>query len=667
MNGTSRSHPGTAAVLFRFLGSMNLAITLLVAVSIASVIGTVLQQNQPYNDYIIKFGPYWFEVFKALGLFDVYGAPWFLLLLGFLLASTAVCVVRNAPAIVRDMRHFRLDVQGKSLRAFHHRAEWVSASAPADLTARLGEQLKYEGYRVRRGDYGQYRMVGAMKGSASRLGYLLSHAAIVVICIGGLIDGNLPLKFAEYTGKLRAETRDLPISEVPEQSILSPDSGSFRGTVNIPEGSSADFVFLGLRDGYVVQKLPFKVALEDFRIEHYPTGQPKSFESDIVIFDDALKAPLRKTIAVNHPLIYKGYAIYQSSFSDGGSRMVMKAHPLDIPGAEPLLLDGRIGQRFSLQTPRGPRTVELIDFKPFNIFPDEEDTDGNGFRNFGPSVIFKVRDSNGEAMEYVNYMAPVPRDGRLFFLSGVRATPAEPYRYLHIPLDEEGSLDRFLRFRARAAHVDQVRSVVADQLTEVADTKTPELSRQVSDAIVELVRIFVTEGIDAVVARAEASAPAGEQEAALGSYINVIQNSLGAIYVQMLAEEENKDLSEGVSEADQRFFEDAMNALSLVGPYGSPFVVQLTDFEQVQASGLQITKSPGKDIVYLGCAMLMAGVFFMFYMHHRRIWLRIEPEGEGSRLLLAGTGHRDRADFAEEFERVRRRLESSSGKKTEGK
>ena len=84
-------------LLLRFLGSMNFAITLLVAVAIASIIGTVLQQNQPYPDYILKFGPFWFEVFKSLDLFDVYSSVWFLVILGFLVISTTVCIYRNTP------------------------------------------------------------------------------------------------------------------------------------------------------------------------------------------------------------------------------------------------------------------------------------------------------------------------------------------------------------------------------------------------------------------------------------------------------------------------------------------------------------------------------------------------------------------------------------------
>jgi cytochrome c biogenesis protein len=57
-----------------FRGSMNLAITLLVTAGIASIIGTVLKQNEAYQNYIIKFGPFWFDVFNSLGRYDVYSA-----------------------------------------------------------------------------------------------------------------------------------------------------------------------------------------------------------------------------------------------------------------------------------------------------------------------------------------------------------------------------------------------------------------------------------------------------------------------------------------------------------------------------------------------------------------------------------------------------------------
>ena len=169
---------------------MNLAITLLVALAVASVIGTVLQQNQPYGDYVVKFGPFWFEVFKGLGLFNIYGTGWFLGLLSFLLVSTAACVYRNTPAMVRDMRQFRLDVQEKSLRGFHHRAEWDAPVERATALDRAALYLRRRGYRVRRRDHGDHTVLAAMKGSTNRLGYLFSHLAIVVSCVGGESNGK---------------------------------------------------------------------------------------------------------------------------------------------------------------------------------------------------------------------------------------------------------------------------------------------------------------------------------------------------------------------------------------------------------------------------------------------------------------------------------------------
>lgn len=641
---------------------MNLAITLLVAVAIASVIGTVLQQNEPYNNYVMKFGPFWFEVFKSLSLFDIYGAPWFLILLGFLLVSTSVCIYRNFPAIIKDMRNFRLDAQTKSLRAFHHKDEWQAQEKSGELLSVLGKRLQSLGYRVKVKEHDEHLTLAAMKGSVSRLGYLLSHGAIVVICIGGLLDGNLPLKWAEWQGDIAIETRDIPVSQIPEESILPPDSSSFRGSVNIPEGSRAGFIFLGLRDGYLVQELPFTVELEDFRIQHYPSGMPKSFESTIVIHDDELDEPLRKDIAVNHPLIYKGHAIYQASFSDGGSKVDLKAWSLDMPLRDPLQIDGTVGNSIDLATPRGSFSLELTDFKMFNIFPvPEDDPSGKKFRNYGPSVIFKLRAANGEAREYVNYMAPVTVDDRPFFLSGMRTSQAEDYRFLHIPVDADGGVERFMRFLALAQDEERIRAIAREQAAaDLGMTPDDPVYRKFTESMVGLVKVFIQDGIDAIVQQTEETVPEEKRSEALSSYIKIIQGILGSLYLELL-DEEGVDTTAGISQKDARYFDDAVNALSLLGPYGSPMYLKMENFKEVQASGLQITKAPGQNIVYLGCVMLMLGVFFMFYLHHRRLWLVVRDDEKGASVLFAGTGHRERSNFDNEFDFLRQELRRLSG------
>jgi cytochrome c biogenesis protein len=79
------------------ISSMRFAISLLTLISIASVIGTVLKQNEPMPNYVNQFGPFWFEVFGKFSLYSVYSAWWFLLIMAFLVLSTSLCLIRNAP------------------------------------------------------------------------------------------------------------------------------------------------------------------------------------------------------------------------------------------------------------------------------------------------------------------------------------------------------------------------------------------------------------------------------------------------------------------------------------------------------------------------------------------------------------------------------------------
>ena len=104
------------------LSSMRFSISLLSVICIASVIGTVLKQHEPVNNYVNQFGPFWADLFFALKLNAVYSAWWFLLILAFLVISTSLCIARNTPKILTDLRTYKENVREQSLKAFHHRA-----------------------------------------------------------------------------------------------------------------------------------------------------------------------------------------------------------------------------------------------------------------------------------------------------------------------------------------------------------------------------------------------------------------------------------------------------------------------------------------------------------------------------------------------------------------
>ena len=649
-------------IFLEFFGSMNLAITMLVAIAIASVIGTFLQQNQPYNDYIIKFGPFWHEVFQIMGLYNVYGAVWFLLLLLFLVLSTSVCVYRNAPKMLRDMNEFRLSAKEKSLRSMHNSLSWTTDSDALETEKNIQYFLKLKGFRSRIKDHGEYKLIAAMSGAWNRSGYVFTHVGIIVLCIGSFLDGGFALTIKEWTGRIVPETRDIRADQVPATARLTPDDSiSFRGSVSLQEGASINIAFLNVRDGYLVQELPFRIELKDFRVEHYASGMPKSFESDIIIHDkEHLDKPLEQTISVNHPLIYRGYAMYQASFGDGGSNLSLKAWPFYSKNIQKLDINLAVKEKRDINTVVGKYTLELDDFKVFNIFPNSEKEKaetGKLFKNFGPSYVFKLRDASGAAKEYQNYMLPVTQDDRRFYLTGMRNSVAEEFRFLHIPADKDDSLNRFMAFHALLHDQDKVKRIARKSVQRTMgaigakgkkDKKTQE---DVVTSMMKLIALFNQNGYVAVDQYINDNVPKDKLVNVAEAYVKILQNLLQNSFLEVL-KQEGVSLKDGLGKEDNLFYDDAVLALAGIRAYGSPVYFQLADFKQRESSGIQITRHPGQNIFYLGCLMLIVGIFMMFYISYQRIWILLKPEDGQLKIIFAGSGNRNERDFVVVFDKL---------------
>jgi len=647
--------------LFELLSSMRFAISLLSILAIASIIGTVLKQSEPYANYMIQLGPFWFDAYEKLGLYDVYHAGWFLVILTFLVVSTSVCITRNAPNFVREMKSFREHVSEQSLVAFKHKHEAATALSPGELAASAQRYLQGQGYKVKSLPRDEGVLLAAKAGSWNRLGYFLAHSAIVIICIGGLMDGNLIFKAQQVLGYKKIETRDIPQSQVPAISRLSPSNPSFRGSVQIPEGSSADVAFLNVADGYLVQELPFTVALKKFRIEHYTTGQPKSFESDVELFDRAGNKIREATIAVNHPLIHDGVAIYQASFADGGTRLTLRGWNLFAPEASPFAIEGAVHQNTTLASTAGDYTLEFTDFRPFNIenmggdIVDAGDTmsvlggspvsDNRHLRNVGPSFQFKLRDAGGQAREFSNYMLPLELDGRWFLMSGVRETPTESFRYLRIPLDADGSIDGYMRLRGallnKKLHPEIATRFARQALPEEA--WGTEIEDKLKFSASQVLALFAEGGFQSLGRFIEEKVPASESEKAASTYLRILE--LSAFEALQIANREAGLPAPESDDATGWLVRDTLNSVSDLFVYGAPVYLQLMQYDEVKASGLQLTRSPGQNVVYLGSLLLTLGVFFMLYVRERRVWLRIKP----GHALLAMSSAKQTIDFEKEF------------------
>ncbi|GGY09115.1 cytochrome c biogenesis protein ResB [Paludibacterium paludis] len=662
MKHSSRTTSSFPRALYELLSSMRFAIGLLTVLAIASIVGTWIKQGEAYPNYAFEFGQYWFQVFDVLGIYDVYHSAWFLTILAFLMLSTTLCIARNGPGFIKDIRSFRDKASARSLAAMRHTALVDGAADRAAVTARL----QAEGFRfkVREREDGT-TLIAAKKGSANRLGYFFAHIALVVICIGGLLDGNLPLKLAELAGRVVPETRDdIPQSRIPAHSRLSTANLSFRGNAKIVEGRSADVVFLNAGQGYLVQELPFIVTLKKFDVAYYSNGMPKSFISDVVVTDKATGKTRDARISVNHPLVVDGIAIYQASFGDGGSPLKLTAWNLDAPATPPVEVNG-VSTATQPLTVNGKRyALEFGDLRVYNI-EDMGKTQGGErslgqrlkdarevrhekqLKNVGPSITFKLRDAQGQAREYLQYMAPITQDGAMYQISGMRAKVAEPFQYLRIPLDDAASIDTFMRLRGALADPAMYDEVAARSAAKALEGKaiSPDMKKEFADSVKWVLTVFARGGFAGLENFLEEKVPADKRQAVAQTYIKILQ---GAI-IDVMAVADRKAGAEPLKNDAQhyRFLLDSLVAYSALKDYGSPVYLQMTGFDQVQASGLQLTRSPGKNLVYLGSLMMVLGIILMFYIRELRLWVLLEP----GRTRLAMSANRHSRDLDGVFAR----------------
>ena len=669
------------------LSSMRFSISLLTVICIASVIGTVLKQHEPVVNYVNQFGPFWSALFLAVKLNAVYSAWWFLLILAFLVASTSLCIARNTPKILTDLKVFKENMREQSLQAFHHRATAPLALTPEAAAQRIGKTLAGGGWKVRLQQREGGWMVAAKVGAANKLGYIAAHSAIVLVCVGGLLDGDLMVRAQMlFNGKTPYSGGGM-IADVKPEHRLSATNPTFRGNLLVAEGTQSGTAILNQSDGILLQELPFSIELKKFIVEYYSTGMPKLFASDIVIHDRETGEKIPARVEVNHPASHRGIEIYQSSFDDGGSRVKLKAVPMNA-ASKPFEVEGTIGG--STQLVRGEGAEKLtLEFTGLRVINVENFGGGDGaatdvrkvdlrqsldsrlgaanktvtkkeLRNVGPSISYKLRDTAGQAREFNNYMLPVDMgEGVPVFLMGMRETPADSFRYLRMPVDDQGGIDGFVRLRLALMDPAMRQEAVRRYAAKATDAARPELASQLAASASRALALFAGEsqpgkegaakgGLQGISEFMETNVPEAERSRAGEVLVRILSGAL--FELAQLTREQNQLQPLQPDENTQAFMNQAVLALSDAHLYPAPVAFELKDFTQVQASVFQLTRSPGRNIVYLGCALLIMGVFAMLYVRERRVWVWLAlRDGGTTQATIALSSNRKTMDTDREF------------------
>ena len=654
MSKSRRSTPLLLHPWFAFFSSMRFAVALLSLLGIASVIGTVLQQNQLQTDYLVKFGPFWTRIFDFLGLYDVYASAWFVVIMMFLVVSTSLCLIRNVPPFWREMKSFREKIKEKSLAAMRH-SSLLDVNIAPEVAKRYLEVQGFQGKTINREDGSV--LIAAKKGTMNKWGYIFAHIALIVICLGGLIDSNLLLKLGMLTGRIVPDNQAVYAKDFKPESILGAANLSFRGNVSISEGQSADVVFLNADNGMLVQDLPFEVKLKKFHIDFYNTGMPRDFASDIEVTDKATGEKLERTIRVNHPLTLHGITIYQASFADGGSDLAFKAWNLGDASRQPVVLKATSMRQFPLDIGRNKYRLEFDQFTSMNVEDMSEDgkrekslnstlndvravsQEGKKYTNIAPSIVYRIRDAAGQAVEYKNYMLPVLQEQDYFWITGTRSGLQQQYRWLRIPLDKQGKADTFMALREFLKDGEGLKRLVSDATKDAP----AEIREQFILAAENTLNIFARKGYLGLDEFITTNIPKEQQEKMQGYFYEMLYGVMNAALDETIRRYGLPEWQQ--DEARNRFLLHSMDAYTGLTEYPAPMLLQLDGFSEVRSSGLQMTRSPGSLLVYLGSVLLVLGTVFMFYVREKRAWILFSD----GKIRFAMSSARSERDLQKEF------------------
>jgi len=311
--------------IYDFFSSVKLAIFLLLTLAITSIVGTIIEQQQDPEKYLMEYGQTTYKILKFLGFTDVYHSWWYKLLLFLLALNLIVCSVKRLPKIWKVAMHPRKTLppgQEKTLRV----STAITLKAKLEeVRDKLIEALRARRYRVEVSKEDENEVhIFADKNVFARFGVYIVHFGVLIVLIGGLIT-------AEF---------------------------GYRGYMNLAEGTSSNLV--GSFSGPDIVELPFTIRCNKFTIDFYPSGMPKAYISDLSVIENG-KEVLRKEIRVNDPLKYRGVYFYQSSYGQGEAVLKIK----DSQGKERV-----VGVAFGQPIKLGPNTylrIVSLDGKTMSI------------------------------------------------------------------------------------------------------------------------------------------------------------------------------------------------------------------------------------------------------------------------------------------------------------
>lgn len=259
-----------------FFASVKLAIVLLILISVASILGTLIPQQEAAGLFMGRLSPGMADFLRNLQLFNIFHSTWFMVLLGLLALNLIVCSIDRFPTAWKRFRQKNEPDRDDLFETIPPDQEVVKETGLLEETSRMEKLIGKKG-RVGRKDMDDRSYLYVEKGAYSYFGVYLIHISVLVV-MAGFIVGFL---------------------------------FGFEGHMNIPEGESSAVV--ALKRGKGVKKLDFAIRCDRFFIDYYENGAPKTYRSDLTFMQDG-RAVHSSSALVNHPVTFAGMRFYQASY-----------------------------------------------------------------------------------------------------------------------------------------------------------------------------------------------------------------------------------------------------------------------------------------------------------------------------------------------------------------
>jgi cytochrome c biogenesis protein len=269
---------------FRLLADLRFSIFILLLISLFSIIGTIIEQDQSIEIYKINY-PLTNPVFGFLswdriiqfGFDHVYKTWWFLALIFLFGLSLVLCsFLQQLPSlkIARNCQFFRTTEQFYRLK--------ISTTLNSFSFNKILSRLKNREYSI----FQQKSIVYCYKGLIGRIAPIIVHFSMILVLLGTIIGSLFGFKAQEIVPK----TENFHIQNIVNNGPLT-----------------------------IIPKTAARV--NDFWITYTKKKTISQFYSDISILNNQGNEVDRKTISVNYPLIYKGIYYYQTDWNLIGLRL----------------------------------------------------------------------------------------------------------------------------------------------------------------------------------------------------------------------------------------------------------------------------------------------------------------------------------------------------------